>query len=201
MDYIIDNLNKYRDNFTKLNSKAMIVFSIAITLYLEKINKQKKFPTIEEISLYLPKLSHEDIVNAITLLNNNDILVFPKKTTRKSVVKKTAQATIDNFLSKNKVWDCFKTWLEYKKERRQSYAGEKTIEIAYKRLVSLADNIEENGNEIVNRSIANNWSGLCPLPEQYKRNNKINNSKNENNRPSKYHFWSEELNKWVYIPS
>lgn len=200
MDYIIDNLNKYRENFTKLNSKAMVVFSIAITLYLEKINKQKKFPTIEEISLYLPKLSQEEIIKAITLLNDNGILIFEKETKRKSVVKKTAQATIDNFLSKNKVWDCFKTWLEYKKERRQSYAGEKTIEIAYKRLVSLASNIEENGNEIVNRSIANNWSGLCPLPEQFKQKNNTNNTEENKFRPSKYHFWSKELNKWVYIP-
>lgn len=200
MDYIIDNLTKYRENFTKLNSKAMVVFSIAITLYLEKINKQKKFPTIEEISLYLPKLSQEEIIKAITLLNDNGILIFEKETKRKSVVKKTAQATIDNFLSKNKVWDCFKTWLEYKKERRQSYAGEKTIEIAYKRLVSLASNIEENGNEIVNRSIANNWSGLCPLPEQFKQKNNTNNTEENKFRPSKYHFWSKELNKWVYIP-
>lgn len=200
MDYIIDNLTKYRENFTKLNSKAMVVFSIAITLYLEKINKQKKFPTIEEISLYLPKLSQEEIIKAITLLNDNGILIFEKGTKSKSVVKKTAQATIDNFLSKNKVWDCFKTWLEYKKERRQSYAGEKTIEIAYKRLVSLASNIEENGNEIVNRSIANNWSGLCPLPEQFKQKNNTNNTEEDKFRPSKYHFWSKELNKWVYIP-
>lgn len=201
MDYIIDNLTKYRENFTKLNSKAMVVFSIAITLYLEKINKQKKFPTIEEISLYLPKLSQEEIIKAITLLNDNGILIFEKGTKRKSVVKKTAQATIDNFLSKNKVWDCFKTWLEYKKERRQSYASEKTIDIAYKRLVSLASNIEENGNEIVNRSIANNWSGLCPLPEQFKQKNNTNNTEENKFRPSKYHFWSKELNKWVYIPS
>lgn len=200
MDYIIDNLNKYRENFTKLNSKAMVVFSIAITLYLEKINKQKKFPTIEEISLYLPKLSQEEIIKAITLLNDNGILIFEKGTKSKSVVKKTAQATIDNFLSKNKVWDCFKLWLEYKKERRQSYAGEKTIGIAYKRLVSLASNIEENGNEIVNRSIANNWSGLCPLPEQFKQKNNTNNTEENKFRPSKYHFWSKELNKWVYIP-
>ena len=56
-------------------------------------------------------------------------------------------------------------WLEYKSSRGEKYKTEKTTMVMVKKLFEMADGKIENANEIVTRSIANNYSGLFPLKE------------------------------------
>ena len=59
--------------------------------------------------------------------------------------------------------EVFQTWLDYKKERQESYKSEKSLRICYNKLLSLSGNNPEKATLIVEQSIANNWKGLFEL--------------------------------------
>lgn len=65
--------------------------------------------------------------------------------------------------------DIMEKWLRYKKEKRQSYRSEESIEECYIKLYKLSNGDAAVASEIVNESIANNWSGLFPLAEKNQR--------------------------------
>ncbi len=65
--------------------------------------------------------------------------------------------------------DIMEKWLRYKKEKRQSYRSEESIEECYNNLYKLSNGNAEVASEIVNQSIANNWSGLFSLAEKNQR--------------------------------
>jgi len=55
------------------------------------------------------------------------------------------------------------TWLAYKREKKQTYKGPKSIKVCYKKLRKLSGGNAGVAQEIVEQSIGNNWSGLFPL--------------------------------------
>ena len=59
--------------------------------------------------------------------------------------------------------EVFQTWLDYKKERQESYKSETSLKICYNKLLSLSGNNPEKATLIVEQSIANNWQGLFEL--------------------------------------
>ncbi len=60
----------------------------------------------------------------------------------------------------------FNDWLEYKKDRRQSYKNATSVKLCYKKLKELSNNNPKIAKEIVEESMANNWAGLFPLDER-----------------------------------
>ena len=78
--------------------------------------------------------------------------------------------------------EIFQTWLDYKKERKESYKSEKSIKIAYNQLLKFSDNNPEKAKLVVEQSIASNWAGLFELknmnhnkPNIADYDNRINN--------------------------
>ena len=59
----------------------------------------------------------------------------------------------------------FTTWLEYKRERRESYKSDKSLRAAYNKLLQLSGNDPQKAASIVEQSMANNWAGLFELKE------------------------------------
>lgn len=57
----------------------------------------------------------------------------------------------------------FILWLQYKKERKQSYKSELSTTEAYSHLLALSGNNPDTAMLIVKQSIANNWAGLFAL--------------------------------------
>ena len=57
----------------------------------------------------------------------------------------------------------FNLWLEYKKERRESYKSQKSLQACYNKLLKLANGNPIIAGLIVEQSMANNWAGLFPL--------------------------------------
>lgn len=57
----------------------------------------------------------------------------------------------------------FKLWLQYKKERKETYKSESSIQEAYKHLMTLAGGSPDAAMLIVKQSMANNWAGLFQL--------------------------------------
>lgn len=64
-------------------------------------------------------------------------------------------------------------WLQYKRQRKQSYKSDKSIAQCYKNLVKLSNGDPVVAMEIIHQSMANNWSGIFPL-------------KNESSNPNNY---------------
>ena len=59
--------------------------------------------------------------------------------------------------------ESFKIWLEYKSHRKQSYKDINSIKSCYNKLLKLSNNNSDIAKDIVEQSLANNWSGLFPL--------------------------------------
>lgn len=57
----------------------------------------------------------------------------------------------------------FSSWIEYKREKRESYKSKKSLESCYKKLLELSNNNPETARLIVEQSMANNWSGIFEL--------------------------------------
>lgn len=71
--------------------------------------------------------------------------------------------------------EIFNTWLEYKRQRKESYKSEKSLQSCYKQLLRLCDNNPNVATQIIEQSMANNWAGLFELKQ---RNNGNNNRRN-----------------------
>lgn len=65
--------------------------------------------------------------------------------------------------------DIFYTWLDYKRERRERYKTQNSLETAYKRMLNLGNSDRLQVRLIVEQSIGNNWSGLYGLRESRKQ--------------------------------
>lgn len=61
----------------------------------------------------------------------------------------------------------FTLWLEYKKEKKQSYKGEKSLKATYKRLLNLSGNNPDVAMAVVEQAMANNWAGLYALKDDH----------------------------------
>lgn len=66
--------------------------------------------------------------------------------------------------------DVFSTWIEYKRERKESYKSEKSLKAAYSKLLKLSGNNPYIASEIVEQSMANNWAGLFELKTEHNGN-------------------------------
>ena len=64
----------------------------------------------------------------------------------------------------------FELWIKYKKERRETYKSDSSIQEAYKHLMTLAGGSPDVAMLIVKQSMANNWAGLFELKKQNKNN-------------------------------
>jgi hypothetical protein len=65
--------------------------------------------------------------------------------------------------------DIFYTWLDYKRERRERYKTQSSLETAYKRMLNLGNSDRLQVRLVVEQSIGNNWAGLFALREARKQ--------------------------------
>jgi hypothetical protein len=64
-------------------------------------------------------------------------------------------------LSIEEAWQpIVKKWLDYKKEKKQTYESELSLSTMYKQLKKFSHENPQNANEIIENSIANNYSGF-----------------------------------------
>ena len=61
-------------------------------------------------------------------------------------------------------------WIEYKKDKKQSYKSQQSLNILIKKLINLSDGKYILAREIVENSIANNYSGIFELKNKSSRN-------------------------------
>lgn len=78
--------------------------------------------------------------------------------------------------------ETFFEWLEYKKERRESYKTEKSTKLCYDKLVKLSGNDPYTARQIVEQSMANNWSGLFELKTENRYEQRVNDNRRDSER-------------------
>jgi hypothetical protein len=110
--------------------------------------------------------------------------------TKKKLKKSHSIPLSDGMIRKRKVnkypfckpafTEALEIWLEYKKEKGQSYKSIKSVEVLYKNLIKLSNNNPEQAMLIVEQSIGNNWAGLFEL--QGKEQKQKNSSKEAGSR-------------------
>lgn len=59
--------------------------------------------------------------------------------------------------------DIFNEWIEYKRERKESYKSGKSLKVCYNRLLKLSENSPDKARLVIEQSISNNWAGLFEL--------------------------------------
>lgn len=89
---------------------------------------------------------------------------------RESALKSIEQAKLINldFVSDD-FKDVFSLWLEYKKDRRESYKSQKSLKMCYGNLLKLSTNNPDVAKLIIEQSIANNWAGIFELKNDGRR--------------------------------
>lgn len=60
----------------------------------------------------------------------------------------------------------FTTWLDYKKQRKESYKTQRSLELCYKKLLEKSTNDPSIALKIVEESMSNNWAGLFELKQK-----------------------------------
>ncbi len=101
--------------------------------------------------------------------NSTDYNKLKQKPNR-NILSKVSHGDFD-FIS-DEFLEAFSLWLEYKKDRRENYKSEKSLKACYNKLVKLSKNDPAIAEQIVNESIANNWSGLFELKNKSEYGNK-----------------------------
>ena len=64
-------------------------------------------------------------------------------------------------------------WLSYKREKKQTYRSERSLRAFIKNLRNLSDDEFLKAEQIINRSIGNNWSGIFALSETTKKESEV----------------------------
>lgn len=90
----------------------------------------------------------------------------PETTQKKREEKKVKEINKENeFLAFANIefYEALKTWLVYKKQRRESYKTDESLQACYENLFEISRGSPALAMKIVKKSMANNWSGLFPL--------------------------------------
>ena len=58
-------------------------------------------------------------------------------------------------------------WFEYKRERGEAYRTMRGMQVFCLKLKELSDGNEYRAQQIISNSMANNWSGIFPLKDDY----------------------------------
>lgn len=70
--------------------------------------------------------------------------------------------------------ELIQNWLDYKKEKKQSYKSERSLRAFINTLIRYSENDVLKAKEVIEKSMANNWSGIFPLKEFKKEDKKTN---------------------------
>lgn len=95
----------------------------------------------------------QSTVNDNVIVIDNDIEIVKEKRIKKAVA-------FDFSFVANDFSECFMKWIEYKKELKQSYKSQTSLQQCYNNLLKLSTGNPQKAMYVVNQSIGNGWAGL-----------------------------------------
>ena len=126
---------------------------------LQKKHQPSLNPTTDS-SNYTPE---NTMIVESAVYNNTESITNTE--TKNSFINKTIKK-LSLFADYEYLFDALEQWLQYKQSRRQSYKNDKSILTLCKRLNELSGGNADIAMQVVEQSMANNWSGLFPLKNQ-----------------------------------
>lgn len=96
-------------------------------------------------------------INVNVNVNNNDNVIKNKESIYEKFLNEKVE---ENFK------EIVKKWIDYKKERKETYKSEMTLNEMYKSIKELSGNNPEKALAIIDQSIANSWKGIFELKEK-----------------------------------
>lgn len=155
---ILKSLTEYGFINKRVDIINGVKFCSYTTNYEDLITSQKTLPPIKKAKKdsqkTLPNIDKEDK----DTINNTPLPPNGKR-------EKKGEIIIDDYVLPEFI-ETFTEWLQYKKQRKESYKTEKSIKLCYQKLVKLSDNNPEIARQIVEQSMANNWAGLFELKNE-----------------------------------
>ena len=109
----------------------------------------------------------QDIVSIIGInvnINSNDDDTKPQRKEK----EKREKETIQNELGKE-FTEVVIEWLEYKKQRKETYKSEKSIKALCTKIKNLSGGNAAQAKAVIDQSMANNWAGLFELKHEVKK--------------------------------
>lgn len=117
------------------------------------------------------------------IIENKDKEIERLKKELTNVSKKKKSSELDLSVVAPEYLEFVETWLQYKKERGESYKPS-GFSVFYKKLLELSNNNTEKAKKIIEQSMANNWAGIFKL-KQMETSLPLGFIQTENN-PDKY---------------
>lgn len=155
VDEIINGLIRRRffdkgcfDKFGILTSKGIQ------DRYFEATKRYKKYDVFKEY--LLSDNINGDNVNIISV--NGNINATKEKENKLNGYEKFSFDFVEEAFKES-----FTTWLDYKKQRKESYKTQRSLEVCYKQLLEKSKNDPLIAMQIVEQSMGNNWAGLFDL--------------------------------------
>lgn len=132
----------------------------------EEANKQTKKQLTDE-----QQTTNEQTNNSLIIELRKEIeqLKKEKEELANASKKKTVRKTLDLSIVAPDFIDVVTDWLEYKKERGESYKP-KGFSSFYKKLIELSGGSSDKAQKIVEQSKSNNYAGIFQLRESYGNN-------------------------------
>ena len=118
---------------------------------------------LQNDEMQFAKMQNAICKNEKSILTNNTDKI--NTNSKKEDNKLSSKKTVDLSIVDASFLDVVNTWLQYKKERHESYKpmGFKTF---YKKLLEMSDNDPNVARMIVDKSMQNNYAGIFPLKER-----------------------------------
>lgn len=87
-----------------------------------------------------------------------------------------------SFVEDDGMREVMRDWLEYKKDNKQGYKNQRALKALYTKIINLSGGSVEKARAIIENSMANNYSGLFELREQYNQPQKPKQKTEEEKR-------------------
>lgn len=179
------------NNSVNTSVETSIMTSVNTSVEVSVVNNNKT----EINSKTVKQLNKEDF---LFLLKSKEFKSFLKK--EKLKIQKNEEKDFDfiNNYNLNDNTEKFKKilieWLDYKKERKESYKSARSVETFFKKLLKDSDNNIQAAQEITSNSIANNWAGIFPLKNNTAK--PVRNSNSINQEEYKQKALDPKRNEW-----
>ena len=167
------NVNKFRvRRFLKLlESENMIVITCDKKAQQITICNYERYQDVrnDDATMAQPPCNDDATMAQLNKRNKRSKEINNKEKNKKEIDNSTPQVNISKKLSEiilPEFAPAMEEWLQYKRQRKESYKSDKSIEQCYKNLVKLSGENPDIAMEIVHQSMANNWQGLFELKQK-----------------------------------
>ena len=133
-------------------------------LQKEIINKKSKFIVVK-YELYQKTESENRVISECEQSDNR---VLNKNIRNKESINLFHKLIQDGFEIQKDFIPVIEQWLDYKKDKKQTYKNEASLKAFYKKLLDLSGESPEIAQKIIEQSMANNWAGIFELKNAQK---------------------------------